>query len=62
MRENKEKIYQQQKEYRNNIPKEEQSRMRILRMLNNTDDYRLHIKASTIEKYKLKLDSNNKYY
>ena len=62
IRENKEKIYQQQKEYRNNIPKEEQSRMRILRMLNNTDDYRLHIKASTIEKYKLKLDSNNKYY
>jgi len=62
IRENKEKIYQQQKEYRSNISKEEQSRMRILRMLNNTDDYRLHIKASTIEKYKLKLDSNNKYY
>ena len=36
--------------------------MRILRMLNNDSNYRDHIKASTIEKYKLKLDGNNKYY
>ena len=62
IRENKEHIYKQQKEYRSKIPKEEQSRMRILRMLNNDSNYRDHIKASTIEKYKLKLDGNNKYY
>ena len=59
---NKEKVYEKQKEYRKTIPTEQQTRKRILRMLNNDSNYRNHIKPATIEKYSFKLDSKNRYY
>ena len=59
---NKEKVYQQQKQYRQTIPKEEATRKRLLRLLNTTIDYRKHIRPATIKKYDFKLDENNKYY
>lgn len=59
---NKEKIYKQQKEYKASIPKEDATRIRLLRMLNNDNEYKNHIRKSTIEKYNFRLDENNKYY
>jgi hypothetical protein len=62
IKQNKDEVYKKQKEYRQSIPKETQTRNRILRLLNNDMDYRNHIKQKTIEKYDLKLGSNNKYF
>ena len=59
---NKEDIYKKQKEYRQSIPKETQTRNRIIRMLNSDMNYRNHIKQKTIEKYDIKLNNYNKYY
>ena len=62
IKQNKEEVYKKQKEYRQSIPKETQTRNRILRLLNNDVDYRNHIKQKTIDKYDIKLGSNNKYF
>jgi len=62
IKQNKDEVYKKQKEYRQSIPKETQTRNRILRLLNNDMDYRNHIKQKTIEKYDIKLGSNNKYF
>jgi len=62
IKQNKDEVYKKQKEYRQSIPKETQTRNRILRLLNNDVDYRNHIKQKTIEKYDIKLGSNNKYF
>ena len=62
IKQHKEEVYKKQKEYRQSIPKETQTRNRILRLLNNDMDYRNHIKQKTIDKYDIKLGSNNKYF
>ena len=59
---NKEKVYKQQKQYRDNIPKQDATRKRLLRLLNHDEEYRNHIRQATIDKYDFKLDKNNKYY
>ena len=59
---NKDKVYQKQKEYRKTIPKEDATRKRLLRLLNNDNEYKNHIKKSTVDKYNFQIDSSNRYY
>ena len=57
-KENKDKILQNQKIYKSKIPVPEQSRKRILRMLNNDTDYEKHIRPNTLKKYKFTKESD----
>ena len=52
---NKEKILNKQKEYRNQIPKEDKARAKIIYYLNNDKEYKNKIKPQTVSKYDIKL-------
>ena len=52
---NKEKILNKQKEYRNQIPKEDKARAKIIYYLNHDKEYKNKIKPQTVSKYDIKL-------
>ena len=49
------KILNKQKEYRNQIPKEDKARAKIIYYLNNDKEYKNKIKPQTVSKYDIKL-------
>ena len=50
---NKDKILNKQKEYKNSIPKEEKARAKIIYFLNNDENYKNKVKPQTVEKYNI---------
>jgi hypothetical protein len=51
---NKDKILNKQKEYKNSIPKEQKARAKIIYFLNNDENYKNKVKPQTVEKYDIK--------
>jgi hypothetical protein len=51
---NKDKVLNKQKEYKNSIPKEEKAKAKIIYFLNNDENYKNKVKPQTVEKYNIK--------
>jgi hypothetical protein len=51
---NKDKVLNKQKEYKNSIPKEQKARAKIIYFLNNDENYKNKVKPQTVEKYDIK--------
>lgn len=51
---NKDKVLNKQKEYKNSIPKEDKAKAKIIYFLNNDENYKNKVKPQTVEKYNIK--------